>query len=171
MTLRHALDALYDAAGVLAASFMVGVLAMVLTGIGSRLTGLFVPGTDSYAGYCMAAAGFLALAHTFRRGEHIRVTLLLERAGVRLRRGLELWSLAAGAALAAAFAFFSVRLAYQSWAFHDVSTGNDATPLWIPQLTMAAGAVVLAIAFVDALVLEWRGRRVRLAPGAAPHHE
>jgi hypothetical protein len=26
--------------------------------------------------------------------------------------------------------------------FHDISTGNDATPLWIPQLTMALGTVV-----------------------------
>jgi hypothetical protein len=38
-----------------------------------------VPGADSYAGYRMAASGFLALAHTFKGGEHIRVTLVLER--------------------------------------------------------------------------------------------
>lgn len=171
MTPRRALDLLYDAAGALAALFMVGTLAMVLAGIGSRLTGVFVAGTDSYAGYCMAAAGFLALAHTFRHGEHIRVTLLIERAGARVRRGLELWSLGAGSVLAAAFAYFSVRLAYQSWDFHDVSTGNDATPLWIPQLAMAAGAVVLAIALVDALVQEWQGRRAHGSPTAATHHE
>jgi TRAP-type C4-dicarboxylate transport system permease small subunit len=171
MTPRRALDRLYDAAGALAAVFMVGTLAMVLIGIGSRLTGWFVPGTDAYAGYCMAAAGFLALAHTFRRGEHIRVTLLLERAGVKLRRGLELWSLAAGTALASAFAFFSARLAWQSWDFHDISTGNDATPLWMPQLAMAAGSLVLAIAFVDALLLEWQGRRAHATPKDALHHE
>ena len=83
MTVRRALDALYDAAGILAALFMVGTLAMVLLGIGSRLLSWFVPGTDAYAGYCMAAAGFLALAHTFRRGEHIRVTLILEHVGAK----------------------------------------------------------------------------------------
>jgi TRAP-type C4-dicarboxylate transport system permease small subunit len=171
MTPRRALDALYDAAGVLAALFMVGTLSMVLVGIGSRLTGWFVAGTDAYAGYCTAAAGFLALAHTFRRGEHIRVTLLIERAGAKLRRGLELWSLVVGAALAAAFAYYSVRLAWQSWDFNDISTGNDATPLWIPQLSMAAGSLVLAIAFVDALVEEWRGRRPHAAPSAALHNE
>jgi TRAP-type C4-dicarboxylate transport system permease small subunit len=171
MTMRRALDALYDAAGVLAALFMVGTLAMVLTGIGSRLTGWFVPGTDAYAGYCMAAAGFLALAHTFRRGEHIRVTLVLEHLGPTARRRLELWALAAGTALAIAFAFYSARLAYQSWDFNDVSTGNDATPLWIPQLTMAAGTIVLAIAFVDTLVAEWRGRRVSATPAETLHVE
>ncbi len=171
MTLRRALDALYDAAGVLAALFMVGILAMVLMGIGSRLTGWFVPGTDAYAGYCMAAAGFLALAHTFRHGEHIRVTLLLERAGAKSRRGLELWSLAAGTALATAFAFYSVKLAYQSWDFNDISTGNDATPLWIPQLAMAIGGVVLAVALADALVAEYLGRRAHAKPAAPLHVE
>ncbi len=171
MTIRRALDALYDAAGALAALFMVGTLAMVLLGIASRLTGWFVPGTDAYAGYCMAGAGFLALAHTFRHGDHIRVTLLLERGSARVRRALELWSLAVGALLAAAFAFYSARLAYQSWDFNDISTGNDATPLWIPQLAMAGGSIVLAIALLDALVGEWRGRRVRAAPAAPLHNE
>jgi TRAP-type C4-dicarboxylate transport system permease small subunit len=51
-----------------------------------------------------------------------------------------------------------VRLVWQSRAFNDISTGNDATPLWIPQLAMALGTVVLAIAFIDELVLEMRGR-------------
>jgi TRAP-type C4-dicarboxylate transport system permease small subunit len=112
----------------------------------------------------MAGSAFLAAAHTLKRGEHIRVTLLLDKASSRTRRALELWSLGAASLLAALFAIFSVRLAYQSWLFNDVSTANDATPLWIPQLAMAAGTLILAAAFVDELVLEWRGR----APPAAP---
>jgi TRAP-type C4-dicarboxylate transport system permease small subunit len=171
MKLRRALNELYDAAGYLAALFMMGTLACVLLGIGSRLSSWFVPGTDAYAGYCMAAAGFLALAHTFSRGEHIRVTLILEHVGAKARRGLELWSLAAGSALASLFAYYSARLAFQSWDFNDISTGNDATPLWIPQLSMAAGSLVLAIAFVDALILEWRGKRARAAPAEVLHVE
>ena len=171
MTLRRSLDALYDAAGYLAALFMVGTLAMVLLGIASRLLSGFVPGTDAYAGYCMAAAGFLALAHTFTRGEHIRVTLILEHVGVKARRGLELWSLSAGSLLAALLAYYSARLAFQSWDFNDISTGNDATPLWIPQIAMALGSLVLAIALVDALVLEWQGNRAHTVPEEALHHE
>jgi TRAP-type C4-dicarboxylate transport system permease small subunit len=167
MTLRRTLDRLYDAAGLLAALFLVGTLAMVLTGIAGRWFGFHLPGTDAYAGYCMAAAGFLALAHTFRRGEHIRVTLLLEHAGPRLRHALELWALAAATVLAALFAWYSARLAWQSYEFNDVSTASDATALWIPQLTMAAGTIVLLVALVDALVREARGSRV-VAAAAEP---
>ncbi len=167
MTARRALDALYDAAAWLAALFLVGTLAMVLTGIAGRILHFHVPGTDSYAGYCMAAAGFLALAHTLKRGEHIRVTLILDHLGVRPRRWMELWALGAGVLLAGLFAWYSVRLAWQSWDFNDVSTGNDATPLWIPQLSMALGTLVLLVALVDELVLEARGLRRRQAAGVA----
>jgi len=168
---RVLLDRLYNAAGVLAALFLVGTLGMVLTGIAGRLLHFHVPGTDSYAGYCMAAAGFLALAHTMKRGEHIRVTLLLEHVGAKAQRALELWALSVATLLAALFAFYSARLAWQSWQFNDISTGNDATPLWIPQLAMAAGTLVLAVAFADELALEWHGRRRRATSDAALHNE
>jgi TRAP-type C4-dicarboxylate transport system permease small subunit len=168
---RRLLDALYDGAAWLAALFMVGLLAMVLLAIVSRLLHFHVPGTDAYAGYLMAGAGFLALAHTLKRGEHIRVTLLLSRLRGGARRGLEVWALAAATALAALFAFYSVRLAWQSRQFHDISTGNDATPLWIPQLGMALGTTILFVAFVDELVLELRGRRSHAVPDEATRNE
>ena len=171
MIMRSFLDRLYNAAAYLAAFFLVGTLAMVALGIVGRLVNWYLAGTDSYAGYCMAASGFLALAHTLKRGEHIRVSLLIEHAQPRVRRALELWALAAATVLAAAFAWYSVRLAFQSWQFNDISTGNDATPLWIPQLAMAGGTIVLLIALVDDLILEWRGqRRIRTAEEAL-HHE
>src|SRR5256885_11241770 len=108
--MRKALDRLYDAAAYAAAFFMVGVLAMVLASVIGRLVGFNLRGSDAYAGYCMAAAGFLALAHTLRRGEHIRVYLFLDRFGGRLRRPLEIWSHAVGAFFCAALAWYSVRL-------------------------------------------------------------
>ena len=169
--MRRALDRLYDAAGFLAAFFLAATLAMVLTGIAGRLLNFHVPGTDSYAGYCMAAAGFLALAHTLKRGEHIRVTLVLEHLGAKARRALERFSLAVALLLATLFAYYSVRLAFQSWQFNDVSTGNDATPLWIPQLAMAAGTIVLMIAFADELFLEWTGQRTIAKADEPLHHE
>jgi len=169
--MRAALDRLYDAAAWIAAAFMVGLLAMVLLGIAGRQFGFYVPGTDAYAGYLMAGAGFLSLAHTLKRNEHIRVTLLLSLAGPRTRRALERWSLAVALLLAALLAYFSVRLAWQSYAFHDISTGNDATPLWIPQLSMAIGSLILLVAFIDEIALESSGRRARAAADERQHVE
>lgn len=156
--MRKTLDILYDAAGYLAAFFMVGILAMVLASVAGRAFGFNLRGSDAYAGYAMAAASFLALAHTLRRGEHIRVTLFLDRFGGRLRRPLEIWSHVAGTFFCGALAWFSVRLVVVSREFNDISQGNDATPLWIPQVAMAVGAVILLVAMADGLVSLFTGR-------------
>lgn len=168
--MRRALNALYDGCAWLAAVFMIGVLVMVLLSVLGRQLHFHVPGTDAYAGYSMAAAGFLALAHTLKRNEHIRVTLVLGKLSGGARRGLELWSLSAAVLLSGLFAWFALRLVLQSHEFNDISTGNDATPLWLPQLAMALGTLVLFIAFVDEWVLEWRGQREHIA-GSETHHE
>ncbi len=169
--MRRTLDGLYDGAAWLAALCMIGLLAMVLLSIVSRQLHFHVPGTDAYAGYLMAAAGFLALAHTLKRGEHIRVTLLLSHLTGGARRAMEVWSLAAASALAALSAYYSVKLAWQSHTFNDISTASDATPLWIPQLAMAAGTLILTVAFIDELVLELQRRRTQPNPGEALRNE
>jgi TRAP-type C4-dicarboxylate transport system permease small subunit len=97
--------------------------------------------------------------------------LILEHVGPGAQRALELWALGVATLLSGLFAFYSVRLSWQSWDFHDISTGNDATPLWIPQMTMAAGTVVLCVAFVDEFILCLRGARLAKMPDEALHNE
>jgi len=159
--MRRLLDRVYGAAAWAAALFMIGTLAMILLSISGRLLDFHVRGTDAYAGYCMAAAAFLALAHTLKRGEHIRVTLILDHTGPRARQALELWSHAAGLLCAVLLAWFATRLAWQSFNFNDISQGTDATPLWIPQLGMAVGSTIFAIAVADELIATLRGERQR----------
>ncbi len=169
--MRRLLNGLYDSAAALAALCLVGLLGMVMLSVISRQLGFNARGTDAYAGYLMAGAGFLALAHTFKKGEHIRVTLILNALGARSQRWLELWCLSVASLLGLLMAFYSCKLAWQSWQFNDVSTGVDATPLWIPQIGMALGAVVFAIAFVDELVLELLGQRSSLVSGEMLRNE
>ena len=169
--MRRALDALYDGAAALAAVFMVLLLVMVMASILGRQLHFNLPGVDAYAGYMMAGAGFLALAHTLKQGEHIRVTLLTSALRGAWKRGFEIWALFAASALAVLSAFYSGKLAWQSYTFHDISTSNDATPLWLPQLTMAFGTLVLAVAFIDEFVLELRGERVVIQSEEAAHNE
>ncbi|MEI7536709.1 MAG: TRAP transporter small permease [Comamonadaceae bacterium] len=169
--MRNSLNKLYDAAAWAAALMMIGTLLMVVLGMVDRYVTINFRGTDMYAGYCMASAGFLALAHTLKKNEHIRVTLLLNAVPPGAKRALELWSLVAAVMLSGLFCFYAIKLSYQSWDFHDISTGNDATPLWLPQIGMAAGTLVLLIAFIDELVLEWRGERVTQNSEEALHNE
>ena len=149
--LRRGLDVLYFAGGAIAAGFLVVLLVLIVLQMAARWSGFGFPGSTEYAGYAMAGASFFALAHTLNRGGHIRVSLLLSRLG-RFRYFGEVWCFAVGAALSSYLAWFAIRGVVWSHRLGDVSQGQDATPLWIPQLAMAAGSLLLAIAFSDHLV-------------------
>ena len=168
--MRKLLDGLYSTAAWLAGLAMIGILVMVLLTILSRLVGFSAPGTDAYAGYAMAGAGFMALASTFKKGEHIRVTLLLGALKGTPLKVMEVLALSIATLLSGFLAFYSVRLTWQSWDIEDISVGIDATPMWIPQIFMALGTVIFFIALLDDLVLELQGKR-QSAVNEDAHHE
>ena len=146
--LRRALDALYLAGGALASVCLVAILALIVAQMAARWTGHVFPGGSDYAGYAMAGASFLALAYALNRGAHIRVTLVLGALG-RFRRHAEIWCYGVAAVTAVFFARYAIKANLWSWRLNDVSQGQDATPLWIPQLVMSAGACVFALALID----------------------
>jgi TRAP-type C4-dicarboxylate transport system permease small subunit len=150
--LRPWLDRLYDACGAIAALFLSTLLAVIVLQMGARWSGQQFPGSTDYAGYCMAAASYYALAYTLTRGAHIRVSLLLSQLG-RWRRPCELWSVGISTALACYFAYYAIKGVHVSYQLNDISQGQDATPLWIPQLVMAIGGSVFALALVDRFLL------------------
>ena len=167
--MRLLLDRLFEATMFLAGVFMVGTLLTVLSSICGRFyPPLGIAGADAYAGYCMAASAFLALASTLGRGEHIRVTLILERLPRRARRRLDIFCHLAALAISSMLAWYSVRLVRQSLEFNDISTGLDATPLWIPQIGMAVGTTVFAIAFAAQLFDLLSGHSRQRAGGDEP---
>ncbi|MBM3486682.1 MAG: TRAP transporter small permease subunit [Alphaproteobacteria bacterium] len=168
--MRRALRALYDACGALAGASLVLMFAMIALNIAGGQFGFFIRGLDALAGYLMAAAIFLALPYTFKAGEHIRVTLLIQRLAPGARRAVEIGCLVVGLGLAALLAWASIRLAWLSWVFGDISQATDRMPLWIPQVPFAFGALMLAVAFLEDLVDALRGRRVPPRASDVPAH-
>ncbi len=150
--MRRALAALYLGCGWLAGGFLLAIAVMVLAQVGGRLFGVLVPLADEFAGFCLAASSFLALAMTFRAGAHVRVSLLLQALPPPARRWTELWALAAATALAGYFAYYLCEMVYESYLFGDVGQNIVPTPLWIPQSAMALGMVALTVALLEALI-------------------
>lgn len=150
-TLRRVLDTIYLMAGYLAAVFLVLILLFVAMQMVARWIGEIVVGAPDITGYCMAAASFLALPYTLNSGAHIRVNLLLNAMG-RFRRWGEIWCWAIACFMTFIFARYAVKLTLQSHQFNDISQGQDAWPIWIPQMSMAIGTVILAICAFDNLI-------------------
>lgn len=149
---RKFLDGLYLTSGVLAALSLIAILSLIVIQMLARWTGEVFPGAPNYAGYAMASASFLAFASALNRGSHIRVSIVLNAVGPKMKRAIDTWCFAIGAAIAWYFVFYAQRFVYWSWKFNDISQGQDKTPLWIPQSIMLIGAVILAIALTDNLL-------------------
>jgi TRAP-type C4-dicarboxylate transport system permease small subunit len=136
---------------VLAGMAMIGAFVAIMLNILARLFGWNIPGLDGYAGYAIAATLFLALPSTLQHNEHIRATLLLDHVKPGTRSRMELVALGLGVAISAYLAWFAVRLVWVSYTLDDVAPTGDATPMWIPQLSMALGCIGFALAFLQAL--------------------
>ena len=149
--LRRILDFLYLLGGIIASVFLIAILTIIVLQMLARWTGTTFPGATDYAGYCMAAASFFAFAYALNHGAHIRVSLVLSAMG-RMRRWGETFCFAMGTLIATYFAWYAVKGTYVSWRWNEISQGLDKTPMWIPQISMAVGAILLAIAFWDHLI-------------------
>lgn len=153
MTLiRKSLDALYLASAIGAALCMIAILLLIVAQMLARWTGEVFPGAPDYAGYAMASASFLAFASALNNGNHIRVSLLVNALGRTGRKWINIWCFAVGTAVGWYVVYYIYRMLGFAIKFNDVSQGQDATPMWIAQTPMLAGAVVLAIALTDNLV-------------------
>ena len=157
--MRKSLDFLYDAAGYLAAFFIFAIFAVMIGSTAMREFGLRTGGTDDLVAWFCAAGSFLAMAHTFRRGDFVRVGLLLEHLGERARHRFEMLSLSVAAVFTGFLAFWAGRFVFDSWKFNDMANGLIVIPLWIPQMSFVVGAFLLFVAVLDELVTVARGGR------------
>jgi len=163
---RRALDQLYLGAGYAAGVFLVAIFAIMMVMSVGRQFALNIPAGDDFASWCMAAMAFLGLAHTFKRGEMIRVGLLLERLHGRTKQIAEIVALGIATAFILYFTRHAAQMAYDSWRFNDVAQGVVALPLWIPQLGFVAGLAILSIAVVDEMINVLRGNRPSYEKGS-----
>lgn len=150
--MRRFLDRLYFWSGALAAACVAAICALMLAQAGGREAGILIRGADDIVAWLCAASAFLALGHTFRHGELVRVGLFLERLPPRGRQAMEVFSLSV-ATLFVAYMLWSVtRFVYESWKFNEVAQGLIKLPIWIPQTTLVIGVLVFLVAVVDELV-------------------
>jgi TRAP-type C4-dicarboxylate transport system permease small subunit len=157
--MRKYLDGLYNGAGALGAFcvFLIFVL-MILAGVGRQMN-WHVSGLNDVVAWLCAAAAFFAMAHAFRHGDFVRVTLLLDSASPRVRRVMDVICLLIASVSVAYLTYAATSFTWESYEFAEMSTGLVVIPIWIPQSTFVIGCWLLLIAMVDELVGVVRGEK------------
>lgn len=154
---RRALDGLYALGGALAALCVLAILLLMIGASVGRMANWRVSWINDVVAWLCAAAAFLGMAYSFRNGDFVRVTLLLESVPPTVRRWLELVSLAIATVAIAYLGWWAARFTYDSWRFNDIAGNMVAIPIWIPQLSFVVGSAILVIAVLDECVTVLRG--------------
>lgn len=150
--MRALLDKMYLASGYLAGLCILVMTLLILSQIIGRFLGVIVPSIEDFSGYSLAASTFFGLAYTFREGGHIRVTLAINNLSPKMRRIQEGSILVFAALLSVYMTFYLIHLAWESYIFEEVSYGYVPVLLWIPQVPVALGMIMLTIAIIDELI-------------------
>jgi TRAP-type C4-dicarboxylate transport system permease small subunit len=156
---RRALDFLYTASGALAAVSLAAICALMLAQAFGRGAGILIRGADDIVAWLTAACAFLALGHTFRKGELVRVGLWLDLLGARARWGMEVFSLSVTLIFVGYMAWAVTRFVYESWRFNEVAQGLVNIPIWVPQSSFVLGVIIFFIAVADELAAVLRGNK------------
>jgi TRAP-type C4-dicarboxylate transport system permease small subunit len=154
---RRTLDGLYNLGGTIAALCVLTIFVLMLGASVGRLLDWRVSWVNDVVAWLCAAAAFLGMAFSFRNGDFVRVTLVLEAVSPAVRRVLEVVSLAIAAVAIGYLGYWAARFTYESWEFNDIAGNMVAIPIWIPQLSFVIGAAILVLAVLDECVQVLRG--------------
>lgn len=144
--------------GAVSALLIVVVLLMTAVSVFNRyMLGRGLLGSDEATGFLVVAIVMCGAAEALRRGDHIRIDLLVEHASPWWRWLLDLWA-------HLAVLVFSVLLLVTAWhtvvfsrQFGAYSSGYLEMPMWIPQSTMILGAVLLILVSVVKIIWHFAG--------------
>ena len=110
--LRRALDGLYAAGGALASLCVLAILVLMVGASLGRSLEWRVSWINDVVSWLCAAAAFLGMANSFRNGDFVRVTLLLEKTSSRMRHWFEVVSLTVAVVAISYLGYWAVRFTY-----------------------------------------------------------
>ena len=168
--MRKLLDRIYLGAAYVAACCVLLIMVLMIGQSILREMHVRTGAVNDVVSWLCAAAAFFAMAHAFKHGDFVRVTLLLEQISVPAQKRFELAALSIAAVAVAYLAWWANRFTYESFVFNDIAQGLLPLPMWIPQSTFAIGAILLLVAVVDELVVVLRGGRPNYVVAVEERH-
>lgn len=169
--LHRYLDKLFVGAGALGAFCIALICALMIVQSAGRKLGINTGATIDVVAWLCAAAAFLTMAHAFKHGDFVRVSLVLEKLPARWCARLEVMSLVLAAVAIGYLAYWACTFTYESWAMKELAQGLWALPLWIPQMSFVVGSLLFWLAVVDELALVLSGNEPTYARLVRERHE
>lgn len=121
--------------------------------LGRKFVGMSSGVTDEFGGYALAIGGLWALAFGLTTGGHVRIDILLPRFPRRVQALLNYTALLLMGCFASVLAYYSWKLAIESFTTDARAMSFLRTPLFLPQGSMALGFTMLTLQAAIMLVV------------------
>ena len=128
------------------------VLTFVLINIevmGRYVFGFSTLVADEYGSYFFVWMTFLGFAETLRRGQFLRVKIILDHVPPRIADVMQGFASLASSVLCGILAYCVSQTFYMSALFGSVSLAFSRTPLVLPQIVMPFALGLLALVFLN----------------------
>jgi TRAP-type C4-dicarboxylate transport system permease small subunit len=130
--------------------------------------------SDEVSGYLLVVMTFFGISYSLRSGSLLRIEFLLFSLPKRLRGIVDVLFDLAALAVCVLLLWSMIRFTWITWQREAIAPTLIETPLWIPQLAMPLGMLILVIAFLLELrgsILRLLGRGPAATTEATPHFE
>ncbi len=137
----------------LAVACVIAMTGLITTEIISRT--FFSKSTlicDEYTGYLLCAMTFFGGAYALSRGAFLRVDIVYERMGPKLRKAMDVFNWLVALVYTGYLLKFCYGVFIYSWRDSVVSIYHSRTPLAYPQAIMVLGCLLLLVQVVVELV-------------------
>jgi TRAP-type C4-dicarboxylate transport system permease small subunit len=150
--MRRLLNHVYNASLVLAALFVIGIFVLMIGESAFRKLGSYITGANELVGWFCAAAGFLALPATFKRGDMVRVGFVVDRLPAEVRKPVLVGCLLVALVFVSFMVHSVAGYLWSGWRSDETTQGMIEIAVWVPQSSFLLGVVLLWVAIVDELV-------------------
>jgi|TARA_Y100000031_G_C8201455_1_gene376394 TRAP-type C4-dicarboxylate transport system permease small subunit len=121
------------------------ITLLITVDVLGRALGIPTQVAHELSGYMMVGVVFLGLAHTQRKGKHIKISLITDRLSQRKRQQTEIAALAVAAVCVGGLVWYTSMPVMSNYTKHITSLTFLHVPLWIPYLLVPLGLFMLAI--------------------------
>jgi len=151
--LQHCVEGLCRAGAFLAALFMALTVALIVLEIALRsFFGTSTMITAEYSGYFLVAMVSLGLAYTLHHKSHIRITLIYDRLRPATQLKLDIGAAVLALGICGYAIYYSAQMVFENRALGMTADTVSETPLWIPELAVPIGFILLFLELVAFLL-------------------
>lgn len=139
-------------AGACGAIIFLLMIVVVCDVIGRNLFLKPVPGTLEISTSLLVFVAFLSLAHVLSHGEHVKITIFIDRLSPGLRVWFDVFALAVGFLLMSLTAWQALLYALHSYETQEVASQSFRLPLYFAKFAFFAGCIMFSLQFFIQLV-------------------